>query len=98
MKSSNVKIQFTNGEVGEYDKGSSLLDIARERAVLYTSPIVAAKVNNEIKDLQSRVDSDCSIDFLDLQTETGIKVYERSLTFVMIAAAKELFPNATLTV
>lgn len=98
MKSSNVKIQFTNGEVGEYDKGSSLLDIARERAALYTSPIVAAKVNNEIKDLQSRVDSDCSIDFLDLQTETGIKVYERSLTFVMIAAAKELFPNATLTV
>lgn len=93
-----ITVYFTNGESHQYDAGVTLLQISKDVQDLYTTPIVAAKVNNEIEDLQFTVNFDCTVDFLDLHTESGIKVYQRSLTFVMIAAAHELFPQGKVTV
>lgn len=93
-----ITVFFTDGESRQYDKGTTLLQISQEMQNLYTTPIVAAKVDNEIRDLQFSVMSDCNVDFLDLYTESGIKVYQRSITFVMIAAVRELFPQGEVTV
>lgn len=98
MRTASIRVSFSNGECVEYNQGITLLELSRKRAGLYTSAIVAAKVDNEIKDLQSELTNDCYVDFLDLHTEDGMKVYQRSLTFVMITAAKELFPHCNLTV
>ncbi|WP_416338595.1 nucleoside kinase [Methylomusa anaerophila] len=59
---------------------------------------MAAIMNNDIKDLQSTVEMDSRLDFLDLCTETGMKVYQRSLTFLLIVAAQELFPASEVEV
>lgn len=93
-----ITVSFANGESREYDKGTVLLQIAKEVQELYSTPIVAAKVNNAIKDLQSTLDTDCKIEFFDLSTDLGNKVYQRSLTFVMLTAARELFPQGQVTV
>ena len=93
-----VTVEFINGQYQEYNKNTSLLTISRDVASLYTTPIVVAKVNNELKDLQTVVDTDCKVDFLDLHTEQGTKVYQRSLTFVMISAVRDLFPKGEVTV
>lgn len=98
MKKKQITLSFANGELGQYDEGTTLLEISQEMQKLYRTPIVAAKVDNEIKDLQFSVMSDCKVEFLDLHTESGIKVYQRSLTFVMIAAVHELFPQGEVTV
>lgn len=93
-----ITVYFTNGESCQYAAGVTLLQISKDVQKFYTTSIVAAKINNEIKDLQFSVNLDCTVDFLDLHTESGIKVYQRSLTFVMIAAAQELFPQGEVTV
>lgn len=93
-----ITVSFINGEKREYDKNVTLLTISRDVADLYTSTLVAAKVDNEVKDLQYYIDKDCNVDFLDMYTEAGAQVYRRSLTFVMIIAAKELFPDSEVTV
>ncbi|WP_378956441.1 nucleoside kinase [Pelosinus sp. sgz500959] len=93
-----ITVYFANRESCQYQAGITLLEISHDVQHLYTTAIVAAKVNNEIKDLQFVVTTDCTIDFFDLRTELGIKVYQRSLTFVMIAAAYELFPHGETTV
>lgn len=93
-----ITVYFKNGDSCQYHAGITLLEISKDVQHLYGTPIVAAKVNNEIKDLQFTVMNDCTIKFLDLHTELGIKVYQRSLTFVMIAAAYELFPQGEVTV
>jgi len=93
-----ITVYFTNGESCQYDAGVTLLQISKDVQDLYTTSIVAAKVNNEIKDLQFAVYDDCTVEFFDLHTETGIKVYQRSLAFVMIAVAHELFPQGNVTV
>ncbi|MBP2627329.1 MAG: phosphoribulokinase/uridine kinase [Firmicutes bacterium] len=93
-----ITVYFTNGESCQYDVGMTLLQISKNMQNLHSAPIVAAKVNNEIKDLQFSVNFDCTVEFLDLHTESGIKVYQRSLVFVMIAAVQELFPQGKVTV
>lgn len=93
-----VTVTFINGEKRQYDKGVRLLEIAQEMAGLYSSPVVAAKVNHLLEDLQYRITTDSTVDLLDLTTDAGIKVYQRSLTFVMIVAAEELFPEGRVTI
>ncbi len=96
--SEKINVTFSNGRFAEYDKGVSLVVVSRDTAHRYTTPVVAAKVNNAIRDLQSVLEQDSVVDFLDLRTDEGMKVYQRSLTLVMIAAAQELFPGCEVTV
>lgn len=93
-----VAVHFADGECHEYEIGTTLLDISKKFSGAYKSPIVAAKVNREIKDLQAEINSDCDVEFIELTTEPGMKVYQRSLTFVMITAVNKLFPGSEVTV
>ena len=93
-----ITVCFKDGKICEYNKGITLLKISKEVQHLYKTPIVVAKVNNEITDLQFAVNIDCNVEFLDLSTDAGIKAYQRSLAFVMIVAAQEIFPHGKVTV
>lgn len=94
----NITLSFPDGQQRKYEKGTTLLTISHDLAATFATQIVAAKLNNEIKDLQVAVDENSTVEFLDLRTDPGIKVYQRSLTFVMITAAQELFPGCEVTV
>lgn len=96
--SEKIVITFSNGRTEEHDKGVTLLELSRDAAHRYTTPVVAAKVNNEIRDLQIVLEQDSTVDFIDLRSDAGMKVYQRSMTLVMIVAAQELFPGCEVTV
>ncbi len=55
--------------------------------------IVAARVNNDIKDLSYEVIEDSEIEFIDLTDEDGMRIYRRSLYFIFIKAVNEIFPD-----
>lgn len=93
-----ITVSFKSGSIAKYDKGTSLLLIGKERQQYYESSIVAAKVNNDIKNLSYKLSKDCYVDFLDLTTTEGIKIYQRSLTFVLHMAVVSLYPAGKLTV
>jgi len=93
-----VVISFPNGDKRAYNQGTTLLEVSKDVADKFTSPIVAAKVNNVVTDLRTAVQADCRVEFLDLTSTEGIRVYQRSLTFMLIAAAQELFPDGEVTV
>ncbi|MGJ7045128.1 nucleoside kinase [Thermoanaerobacterium thermosulfurigenes] len=60
--------------------------------------IVAAKVDNLMVDLSTKIDRDCEIQFVDMSTEEGMMVYRRSLTFVLIKAVKDILPTSKVTI
>lgn len=93
-----ITVTFGTNEVKQYPAGTPLWKISQERQAQYPSAIVAAKVNNHVKDLQATLNEDCQMDFLDLHSDSGIKVYQRSLVFIMITAVRELFPDGEVTV
>lgn len=92
-----MKIEIA-GKIYNYADNISLKDIASDFKDMYHGIIVAAKIDNELVDLNQMIDRDCTIDFVDMSTEEGIKIYARSLTFVLIKAVKELLPGATVTI
>lgn len=97
METSKISVNV-NGKIYEYDKGTTLLEISKAFSEGHTTPIVAAIVNNNIKDMSTPVTEDCSAEFFDLSTEVGFKVYQRSLIFIMILAARDIFPTGQVIV
>ncbi len=92
-----IKILKT-GEIIEYPKGITLESIAKDYENLYESEIVAAKVNNDIRELFKTLDRDAEVDFIDLTDEDGVRIYQRGLMFIAFVAARELFPEKTMKV
>ena len=93
-----IVVSLRNNEQREFARGTPLSEIATSLAGLYSSTIVAAEVDFVVRDLTFKLEKDCKVNFLDLSTDAGNKVYQRSLSFVMIAAAAELFPGKPVTI
>lgn len=86
------------GVIQEVEKGISLLELSRRFKHNNGLDILAAKVNNKIRDLHNRLQHDCTVKFVDLSSEDGNRIYKRSLFFILMKAVKELFPERKLSI
>lgn len=82
-----------NGENREFETGTSLIKIYEKMNLDMPYRAIAARVNNEVVGLTFRVYRNKDIEFLDITSEDGMRMYVRSLTFVMMKAMHELFPG-----
>ncbi|MBI3360232.1 MAG: nucleoside kinase [Chloroflexi bacterium] len=62
------------------------------------APILAAVVDGRLRELAYPVDKDISVMPVTMASEDGMRIYRRSLSFLMVAAARELFPEAKVEV
>jgi uridine kinase len=91
---SDNKILVTiNNEKHEIEKKPTLLELGKKFKAKYVSTIVAARVNNDIKELSYEINEDAVIRFIDLTDEDGMRIYRRSLYFIFIKAVNEIFPD-----
>ncbi len=81
-----------------YPLGTSLLEISRDLNITMDNRICGAIVNNQIKELGFCVVKTKHIEFIDVSHQDGMRLYIRSLVFVLFAAVKEVFPDVTLQV
>lgn len=91
----NLKVE---GTVCTFPDHVTLEEISEQFKDNHKYKIVAAKVDNLMVDLSTSVDRDCEIQFVDMSTEEGMMVYRRSLTFVLIKAAKDILPDSKVTI
>lgn len=81
-----------------YPLGTSLLEISRDLNIQLKNRVCAAIVNHQVKELSFCIVKAKQIEFIDLSHPDGIRMYIRSLLFVMYAAVKEALPHVTLQV
>lgn len=93
-----IHITLPGDRTLEASPGSTLLEIERQSGIAFTYPILGAKVDNELKSLSETVASDCSVRFLDGCNEEGRRIYQASLSFVMMKAFYKMFPKGKLVV
>lgn len=93
-----ITLTFPDSIKGEYPKGIKLKEIAKDFQQHFNSDIVGAIVNNELKELWVEINQDCSLQFIDRTTVYGSRFYSRSLAFLFIIAAKEVFEGCRVTV
>lgn len=93
--SNTVRVFFEDANVYEdVEVGTNLLSFVPRFESYFKSPIVAAKVDNEIKELKYVISRDCRVKFIDMTQEDGMRIYRRSLIFVLIVATRMLFKEA----
>ncbi|HZK25659.1 MAG TPA: nucleoside kinase [Oscillospiraceae bacterium] len=97
-QTTTIKIILPDQTSVTKEAGRSLLEISEEVAEHYASPIVAAIVNDKMKDLTHLPQPSSVVKFLDLGTTEGARIYQRSLTFLLIYATRLLFPDAQISV
>lgn len=85
-----------NGESKQFKSGVSLKEIYEGFNLEMPYDIVAARVNNEVMGLTFRIYRNKDVEFLDITSQDGIRVYVHSLTFVMMKAMHELFPDRVI--
>lgn len=92
-----IKVTFSDGTTRVYPSGVYLEEILQpewnEKGIT-----VAAKVGNTLRELFVKLDKDERIEPIDLTQEDGIRIYGRSLAFVMVRAARELYPGCRVTI
>ncbi len=62
------------------------------------APIIAALVDGRLRELAQPLTRDAEIEPVTMATEDGVRIYRRGLTFLMVAAAMDLFPDAQVEV
>ena len=92
-KPDTIIIKLNSGEELKKVRGIALQELAAEFQERYISAIIAAKVNNEIRELSYKLEQDCLVEFVDLTHSDGIRIYQRSLTFVLIKAVHDVYPE-----
>jgi uridine kinase len=80
------------------EKTVTLIELSKKSQEQHAQRILAARVKGEICSLNRVVDGSEQVEFLDINTPEGAKIYQRSLCFVMIKAAHDLFPAAPLII
>ncbi|AKL94445.1 uridine kinase [Clostridium aceticum] len=93
-------ISITINEQGpyKYERGISLEEISKDFQHNVKYLIVAALVDNELKELKYTLDEDCEVKFIDLCSSIGSRIYQRSLAFVFIRACLEIFSSCKVSV
>jgi uridine kinase len=92
-----VQIQLENGEVLEGPRGSQLESFMRA-VENPPAPIVGGVVNGSLRELTFCIEMDSTVRPITMGEADGMRVYRRSLTFLLAAAFEELFPDTLLTV
>lgn len=78
--------------------GTNLLQLSKMMSAEGKYPFLAAYVNNTLKDLSYQIFSPVSVRFIDITHFEGIRVYQRTLFFILQKAARDVFPDNRLKI
>ncbi|MBV5311990.1 MAG: nucleoside kinase [Prolixibacteraceae bacterium] len=84
------------GEKRVYPLGVTLMEIKDDFQVKLDNPIIGALVNNKVKELSFVFVKNKKVEFIDYSHPDGLRLYVRSLFFILFAAVREVFPQVKL--
>jgi len=93
-----VQVRFGDEQVFEAPRGTPLEAFIRAASLDDSAPVVAALVNGKLCELTHPIMTDAEVIPILMTTSDGMRIYQRSLSFVLVVAARELFPEARIVV
>lgn len=82
----------------EFAEGTTLLEMLPSFDFPQPYPIISAKVNNVSQGLKFKVYNNRDVEFIDATDPSGMRVYQRSLFFLLCKSAHEVFPSCRVYV
>lgn len=88
-----IKIEFPDGAVREYPKGSAALDIAKSISEGLARKVLAASVNGEVWDASRPIEADARLKLLTWDDNDGKSTFWHSSAHLMAEAVEAMFPG-----
>lgn len=94
-----VTIRLEDGRNFQVQKGSTLYDFAQKLQDKHPVLITALKINNKLTELHKTFTEELNdVVVVDMKSMDGVRIYQRSLSFVLIRAVLELFPETDVNI
>ncbi len=95
-----AQVRFADGRIFEGPLWTELRHFVDAAAAEqpWPFPIVAALIDDELRELTYHIDRDVEVKALGTDDRDGSRIYRRSLTFLLVVAVHQLFPDAVVTV
>lgn len=94
-----IQIYCENNDTTLYvEEGATLAQVLEMLALRTDSPIIACFADNRMRELNNRIYSPKSLRYVELTSPDGMRVYARSLFFLLHKAVVDLYPGSRLRV
>ncbi|MFV0519201.1 MAG: threonine--tRNA ligase [Lachnospirales bacterium] len=86
------------GEVKEFEKGISALDVTKSISEGLARNAMAVKFKGKVVDLRTNIDEDGDFEVLTFDDVDGQKAFRHTTSHILAQAVKKLFPSAKLAI
>ncbi len=93
-----ISVKLPDGSVREYEKGITVLDVAKDISEGLARVALGAVVNGKIKGLQETIDEDAEVRLVKFEDEEGKKIFWHTSAHIMALAVKRLFPDVKFAI
>ncbi len=88
-----INITFPDGNIRQFEKGTSALAVAKSISEGLARNILVAKINGEVRDLNRPIETDASIQFLKWEDKEGKSTFWHSSAHLMAEALESILPG-----
>jgi uridine kinase len=93
-----VEVELTDGRVISGPRGASVGDFLTNIAEADQAPIIGAVVNAQLRELTFKITRDSTVRPVTMGEADGMRIYRRSLTFLLESSFSKIFPDAGLRI
>jgi len=90
----NIKVTLPDNSIREFEKGILASEVVKSISERLLSDALVVKINDVVKDLNSKINSDCTFQVFTFDQPEGRETYWHSSSHLMAHAITELFPEA----
>ena len=92
-----LKIQYKDKTI-EIEIPMTINELLKEEIQKNEHTVVAAIFNNEYQNLDYKIESDGTIELIDISSNEGMKVYRRTLVYIVGKAFEKICPDKKMEV
>ena len=92
-----MKIQYKD-KTFEISGPKTIQELLKDEIENSKHAVIGAIFNNEYVNLEFMVDKDGKIELIDVSSKEGMKIYRRTLTYVLGKAFEKVCPNKKITI
>ena len=93
-----IKLTLKDGSVREIESAASAAEIIKGIGAGLYKAACCVKINGEVKDLRTVIDSDCEFEVMTFDSIDGKKTFWHTASHILAQAVKRLYPQAKLAI
>ncbi len=93
-----INVTLPDGSTRQLEGPQSGADFAAGIAKSLAKKALGLKINGELKDLSTLIESDCAVEIITAESEEALDLIRHDAAHVMAEAVQELFPGTQVTI